>query len=83
MRGTTTPIKFLRQGPLEGHEQGWKDVVRVQGVELATVAGQFDRIGRYVYHCHILEHEMHMMRPFVVMPPEVLKLHPPGGHGGH
>ncbi|MEO3811836.1 multicopper oxidase domain-containing protein [Sphaerisporangium sp. B11E5] len=83
VRGTTTPIKFLRQGPLEGHEQGWKDVVRVQGIELATVAGQFDQIGRYVYHCHILEHEMHMMRPFVVMPPEVLKLHPPGGHGGH
>ncbi|WP_240777302.1 multicopper oxidase family protein [Nonomuraea basaltis] len=81
IRGTTAPIKFLREGPLEGHEQGWKDVVRVQGVELATVVGQFDQVGRYVYHCHILEHEMHMMRPFVVMPPEVLKLHPPGG--GH
>nr|SBO99402.1 Multicopper oxidase [Nonomuraea gerenzanensis] len=82
VRGTTKPITFVRQGPLEGHEQGWKDVVRAQGVELATVLGKFDQVGRYVYHCHILEHEMHMMRPYVVMPPEVLKLHPhePGGH---
>jgi hypothetical protein len=25
--------------------------------------------GRYMYHCHMLEHEdMDMMRPFVVMP---------------
>ncbi|WP_219825400.1 multicopper oxidase family protein [Nonomuraea typhae] len=82
LRGTTKPIRFLREGTLEGHEQGWKDVIRTQGTELVTVAGQFDQLGRYVYHCHILEHEMHMMRPFVVMPPEVLKLHPHGGHAG-
>jgi spore coat protein A len=26
-----------------------------------------------MYHCHILEHEDHdMMRPFVVMPPELM-----------
>ena len=29
--------------------------------------------GRYMYHGHILEHEDHeMMRPYVVMPPEVV-----------
>ena len=29
--------------------------------------------GRYMYHCHILEHEDHdMMRPFVVMPEELM-----------
>jgi spore coat protein A len=33
--------------------------------------------GRYVYHCHILEHEdMDMMRPFVVLPKDLLALMP-------
>jgi hypothetical protein len=41
-----------------------------------------------MYHCHILEHEDHeMMRPFVVMAPEVIDhMHRAGGvmhgHGG-
>jgi hypothetical protein len=37
--------------------------------------------GRYMYHCHILEHEDHeMMRIFVVMPPEVIDhMHGAGG----
>jgi FtsP/CotA-like multicopper oxidase with cupredoxin domain len=31
------------------------------------VAVRFDIPGRYVYHCHMIEHEDHeMMRPFVV-----------------
>jgi hypothetical protein len=34
---------------------GWKDVIR------------FDVPGRFVYHCHVLEHEdTDMMRPFAV-----------------
>jgi hypothetical protein len=29
--------------------------------------------GRYMYHCHLLEHEDHdMMRPFIVMPAAAL-----------
>jgi hypothetical protein len=29
--------------------------------------------GRYMYHCHILEHEdLDMMRPFVTMPAELM-----------
>ena len=29
--------------------------------------------GRYMYHCHILEHEdRDMMRPFVIMPAELM-----------
>ena len=33
--------------------------------------GEFDREGRYVWHCHILEHEDNeMMRPYVVRPAE-------------
>ena len=41
--------------------------------------------GRYMYHCHVLEHEDHdMMRPFVVMPAELMPfmdMH--AGHAGN
>jgi len=34
---------------------------------VVKVAIRFDLAGRYVYHCHVLEHEdTEMMRPFVV-----------------
>lgn len=34
---------------------------------VVKVAIRFDIPGRYVYHCHVLEHEdTEMMRPFVV-----------------
>ncbi|MBB5138566.1 spore coat protein A [Thermocatellispora tengchongensis] len=82
IRGTTKPIRYVRAGTVQPHERGWKDVVRLQDTELVTVTGRFDQVGRYVYHCHILEHEMHMMRPYVVMPPEVLALHHHGTGGG-
>jgi spore coat protein A len=56
--------------PLDANEEGWKDTVRVNPNEIVEVAARFDGFsGRYMYHCHILEHEDHeMMRPFVVMP---------------
>ncbi|MGH3540713.1 MAG: multicopper oxidase domain-containing protein [Pseudonocardiaceae bacterium] len=48
------------------------------------VAGQFAGAnGRHVFHCHILEHEDEgMMRTFVVMPEQVMKLdrHVVDGH---
>ncbi|NUP32104.1 MAG: multicopper oxidase domain-containing protein [Streptomycetaceae bacterium] len=72
------------QGPgtLGSEEQGWKDTIRVQPSEVVTVAGQFTgAAGRYLYHCHILEHEDEgMMRPFVVVPKQVLARM--GHHGG-
>jgi len=35
--------------------------------------GRLTYSGRYMYHCHILEHEdRDMMRPFVTMPPELM-----------
>jgi spore coat protein A len=78
------PIVFASPGTLDDNERGWKDVIRVAAGELVSVAGQFDGgTGEFIYHCHILEHEdASMMRPFVVMPEEVLALHPmgPGGH---
>ncbi|MFE4593895.1 O-aminophenol oxidase PhsA [Streptomyces laurentii] len=89
--GTRAPVRFDAERPLTvpPNEQGWKDVFRVPGGQLVRVMGRFDgAYGRFMYHCHLLEHEdMGMMRPFVVMPPEVLPLghgHADGpGHGGH
>ncbi|MBO0819803.1 MAG: multicopper oxidase domain-containing protein [Nocardiopsaceae bacterium] len=47
--------------------QGWKDVIRIDPGNVVEVAGRFDIPGRYVYHCHILEHEdTEMMQPIVV-----------------
>ncbi|MFF0752163.1 O-aminophenol oxidase PhsA [Streptomyces sp. NPDC004267] len=92
--GTLAPVRCdtERPVPVPPNEQGWKDVFRVPGGELVRVMGRFDgAYGRFMYHCHLLEHEdMGMMRPFVVMPPEVLPLghghaggHDDGHGGGH
>ncbi|MGW4202453.1 O-aminophenol oxidase PhsA [Streptomyces sp. NPDC004726] len=85
--GTRTPVTYDpdRAWPVPPNEQGWKDVFRVSSAELVKVMGHFDgAYGRFMYHCHLLEHEdMGMMRPFVVMPPQALKFDHGGGHGGH
>ncbi|GHC55589.1 multicopper oxidase [Streptomyces flavofungini] len=86
--GTRAPIAHKPDTPipLAPNERGWKDVFRVPGGQLLRVIGKFDgAYGRFMYHCHLLEHEdMGMMRPFVVMPKEALKFdHGGGGHGGH
>lgn len=67
--------------PDPGIPPGWKDTFRIspgerQGnnlivnAEMTVLFGQFPQhAGRYMYHCHILEHEdSDMMRPFVVLP---------------
>ncbi len=53
---------------LDENEKGLKDTIRVNPGEMVEVAAKFDGyLGRYVYHCHLLEHEDHdMMRQFVV-----------------
>jgi len=71
-------------GPARGPEPtelGWKETVKINPNEVATVIMKFDlpsvpfavplspRTGghEYVWHCHILEHEEHdMMRPLVI-----------------
>ena len=60
-------------GTVSPAEEGWKDTVRANAGELVTVAGYFgDASGKYVYHCHMLEHEdMGMMRQFVVPPGQI------------
>ncbi|MDT0441828.1 multicopper oxidase family protein [Streptomyces johnsoniae] len=72
--------------PLEANELGWKDVFRVRPGELVSVMGAFSGAhGRFMYHCHLLEHEgTGMMRPFVVVPPGVMTFgRQRPGHGGH
>jgi bilirubin oxidase len=37
--------------------------------ETTRIRARFDLPGRYVYHCHIIDHEDNeMMRPFDVLP---------------
>jgi o-aminophenol oxidase len=71
---TTEPISFQGHGSLDANELGWKDTLRVNPGEMVSIAATFDGFtGRYMYHCHILEHEDHdMMRPFIVMPAAAL-----------
>jgi FtsP/CotA-like multicopper oxidase with cupredoxin domain len=59
---------------LDDNELGPKGTVRVNPNEVVDIVVRFGVFcGRYMYHCHILEHEDHdMMRPFVVMPAELM-----------
>ena len=59
---------------IDDNERGLKDTIRVNPKELVEIAVRFNTFsGRYMYHCHILEHEdRDMMRPFVTMPPELM-----------
>jgi len=54
--------------PPEPWETGFKDTVIAYPGEVARVQATFDLAGRYVWHCHILEHEDNeMMRPYDVV----------------
>jgi FtsP/CotA-like multicopper oxidase with cupredoxin domain len=59
---------------LDDNELGLKDTVRVNPNEVVDIAVRFESFaGRFMYHCHILEHEdRDMMRPFVTMPAELM-----------
>lgn len=63
-------VKLIGQPkPREDYEAGWKDTYIVFPGEVARLITQFDRPGRYVWHCHILSHEDHeMMRAYHVGP---------------
>jgi FtsP/CotA-like multicopper oxidase with cupredoxin domain len=55
--------------PPEIWETGFKDTVIAYPGEVTRVKALFDLPGRYVWHCHIVEHEDHeMMRPYFVGP---------------
>jgi spore coat protein A len=55
----------------ELEEQGWKDTVVVPPFQITRIIARFeDYVGRFPYHCHMLEHEDHaMMRQFETLPP--------------
>lgn len=80
VRGTARPATHMGAAELEPHELGDKDTIRVGTAgqivpgpngtpgELVTVLVRFPVVGRGVHHCHMLEHEQHMVRPLVVSP---------------
>ena len=57
--------------PPQPWELGQKDTVCVHPGEMTRIAMRFGPFpGRYVWHCHMLEHEDYeMMRPFVIRSP--------------
>jgi spore coat protein A len=73
---TTAPIAIKQALPIGPAESGWKDTVAVPVNTMVTVAGRLGaQTGRFMYHCHILDHEDGgMMRPHVIMPPAVLTI---------
>jgi spore coat protein A, manganese oxidase len=73
-------FEFMSKGTLrftgpaqqpEAHESGWKDTVRADPGVVTRIIVPFEGYaGRYVWHCHILEHEDNeMMRPYEVLAP--------------
>ncbi len=55
--------------PPAPNEAGWKDTVQAHPGMVTRIITRFDAYpGRYVWHCHILEHEDNeMMRPYEVI----------------
>ncbi len=63
-------VRFTRPAiPPEPTESGWKDTVRAEPGVITRIIIPFEGFtGRYVWHCHILEHEDNeMMRPYEVV----------------
>jgi spore coat protein A len=57
--------------PADANESGWKDTVRCTPRASTRIIVKFEGYtGRYVWHCHILEHEDNeMMRPYEIVAP--------------
>jgi spore coat protein A, manganese oxidase len=55
--------------PPAASEAGWKDTVRTEPDTVTRIIVRFEGFtGRYVWHCHLLEHEDNeMMRPYEVI----------------
>lgn len=67
---TSKQLRFLgpRVTPKPG-EEGWKDTVRTEPKMVTRIIVRFEGYtGRYVWHCHMLEHEDNeMMRPYEIV----------------
>jgi spore coat protein A len=72
------PFDYYTQGklrftgpvvPPSANEAGWKDTVRADPGMVTRIITKFEGYkGRYVWHCHILEHEDNeMMRPYEII----------------
>jgi spore coat protein A len=67
--GVVSHIEFSNppEAP-EAYELGWKDTKIMYPGEVTRIIATFDRVGKYVWHCHILSHEEHdMMRYYEVV----------------
>ena len=55
--------------PPDANELGWKDTIQCPPGMITRIIAKFEGYpGKYLYHCHILEHESNdMMRPFEVI----------------
>jgi spore coat protein A, manganese oxidase len=63
-------IKFTGPAlPPDPNETGWKDTIRADPGMVTRIIIRFEGYsGRYVWHCHNLEHEDNeMMRPYLVV----------------
>lgn len=78
-RRSIDPFDYMKKGmlrytgpaqPPEPLESGWKDTARADPGMTTRIIVPFEGYtGRYVWHCHILEHEDNeMMRPYEVLP---------------
>jgi spore coat protein A len=56
--------------PPERGEMGWKDTVQAHPGMVTRIIVRFEGYtGRYVWHCHVLEHsDNEMMRPYEIVP---------------
>ncbi len=55
--------------PPAASELGNKDTVMMLPGTITRIVAKFDRVGSYVWHCHIIEHEDNdMMRPLEIVP---------------
>ena len=70
MEMPVTPVQLTGPPiPPEPWEVGFKDTVIAYPGQVTRVKSMFDLPGRYVWHCHIVEHEDNeMMRPFRIGP---------------
>ncbi len=68
---TAGTLRFV--GPArepDPNELGWKDTARVNSNTVTRIIVPFEGFaGRFVWHCHLLEHEDNeMMRPYEILP---------------
>jgi FtsP/CotA-like multicopper oxidase with cupredoxin domain len=64
-------FEVLPQGGTPLVTDGWKDTVNVPQRSTLRFAVQYDPVGMWMFHCHILEHaELGMMGDLMVMEPQ-------------